>query len=363
MDNKGHMEIMIKIGRAFIAFIAFLFAFSMFNYCFVTERNGEELVTKAVRDNLLAVASVCVFSSVYSVFARYDMLSYDEFTSNRTRKFKLADDALRVVRSFDFIFDCVLLAVMSFLLPMPIAFPIMIVLDFIIRVYARKSWYSGPPVDGSELWAIIRELVLWTLGYCAIAYIGPSYVGIFGIVGMLAVENIYVTLGIIFVPAIIYFLISYAIAFAKRIKFINMLRRTCKNNGYKLSKIKRPYFSILDVTETEDFTVEANGKIYVCKLLSGKRGGIPIIFSDDGTAAYEHGIGLGRAKVVNYYKSFSYELPDKGVKCVIVTHYPRKFFYETQGSTRHLHLGDRFGRYNLLHPDALLRGIESNTII
>lgn len=363
MSNKRYVEIMIKIARSFAAYLAFLFALSMFSYSFIAERNGEELVEKTIRNNIVAVASILIFFSVYFAFAKYDRLSYDEFLQSKGGRFKLADDSANVIRSLSFLFDCALVTVMSFLLPIPAAFPILLVIDFAARLYARRSWYSGQPYENNALFPLLRDLALSTIAYCALAYIGPSYVGVFGAVGYLAVEYIYFTLAIIFVPAIIYFLISYGAAFGKRIGFIRALKRICRNNGYKLSKIKRPYLSILDVTETEDFTVEANGKVYVCKLLSGKRRSVPMIFSDDGTASYEFGLGFGKAKIVNYYKSFSYELPDIGVKCVIVTHHPRKFFYETHGSTRPLYLGDRFGHYNLLHPDAFLRGVESNTII
>ena len=363
MRNKSLTEIMIRIARCVAAYIVFMLALSLFDYCFITERNGEELITKAIKSNVINVAAALIFSTVYLTFARYDSLAYDEFTSNRGKKFKLFDDAVRVGGTFDFLLDCIFLVVSSFLLPSPAMFPLLIALDFTVRMLARKEWYGGKPYERSAVLPLIRDLVLWTLAFAFIAYISPSYVGIFGIVGWLALEHVYVTLAVIFVPAIIYFLVSYTVAFLKRISFIKALKRTCKTNGYKLSKIKRPYFSILDVTDNEDFTVEANGRTYVCKLLSGKRRSIPMIFSDDGTAAYEHGLGFGKAKVVNYYKSFSYELPNNGIKCVIVTHHPRKFFTETQGSTRQLHLGDRFGGYNLLHPDAFLRSVENNTLI
>lgn len=363
MRNKSPTEIMIRIARCVAAYIVFILALSLFDYCFITERNGEELVTKTIRSNIINVACALIFSTVYLTFARYDSLAYDEFSSNRGKKFKLFDDAARVGCTFDFLFDCIFLVVFSFLLPSPAMFPLLIALDFAVRMLARKGWYGGKPYERSALLPLIRDLILWTIAFAFVAYIGPSYVGIFGIIGWLALEHVYVTLAVIFIPAIIYFIVSYAIAFSKRIGFIKALKRACKTNGYKLSPIRRPYLSILDIAEGENFTVEANGKTYVCKLVSGKRRSIPIIFSDDGTAAYEHGLGFGKAKVVNYYKSFGYELPDNGIKCVIVTHHPRKFFTETQGSTRPLHLGDRFGGYNLLHPDAFLRGIETNTLI
>ena len=363
MKQKGYTEIYIKLVRGFAAYITFIFALSMFGYSFVTERNGEELVSKAIKDGVTAVAALLIFASVYSTFAKYDRLTYDEFAANRSGRFRLAHDGLKVLRSFDFIFDCILLTVMSFLLPVPVMFPIQIALDLMVRILARKSWYGGRPYENSAILPLLRDLVIWIIGYCFIAYLGPSYVGIFGIVGWIAIEHIYVTLAVIFVPAVIYFLVSYGIAFSLRISFIKTLKRTCKTNGYKLSKIKRPYLSILDVTEIEDFTVEANGKTYVCKLLSGKRRGIPMIFSDDGTASYEHGLGFGKTKIVNYYKSFRYELPDIGIKCVIVTHHPSKFFLERGGSTRRMYLGDRFEGYNLLHPDTFLRGLENNTLI
>lgn len=363
MKLEGYTKIFNKLVRGILAFLVFIFALFMFGYSFVTERNGEEIIAKAIRDNIIAVASLLIFSSIYSAFAKYDGIAYDEFLKIKDKKFKLAEDALAVVRSLEFIVDCVILTVMSFLLPIPAAFPVLIVLDFIVRMIARKGWYSGAPYEKSATLPLLRDLAIWIIGYCFLAYIGPSYVGVFGVVGWLAVEHVYFTLAVIFVPAVIYFVISYGVAFSKRAKFIKQLRHICKVNGYKLSKINRPYFSIINITDTEDFSVEANGRTYVCKLLSGKRRAIPMIFSDDGTASYEHGLGFGKAKLVNYYKYFRYELPCSGIKCVIITHHPRKLFREVKGSTRPLHLGDNFEGYNILHPDAFLRGVENNTLI
>lgn len=148
----------------------------------------------------------------------------------------------------------------------------------------------------------------------------------------------------------------------KRIKFIKNLKKSCSDNNYSLSKIKRPYLSLVKNCDGANFTVEAHGKKYACRLLSGKGKGVCMILFADGEMLYKYSVKIRGMEVYTNYKQFTYGYESEYKKCVVITSLPIKVMHGEKDKISNLFTGDIIGDYYYFEPQAFINSLERDCI-
>ncbi|MBQ7171110.1 MAG: hypothetical protein IJR89_02410 [Clostridia bacterium] len=151
-------------------------------------------------------------------------------------------------------------------------------------------------------------------------------------------------------------------ALSKRRGALRRLRESCRENGFSLSPIRRPYRSLFRLRAEEDFTVTARGVRYSCKLIPAVRRGLPLQLSGDGIARYIHNIRIRGVTLFSWSTThrFGYETEDK--KILIVNPVPAKLLGFFEGKPFPLDNGDRVGDYLVYTPGSFLHMLELDCV-
>lgn len=119
------------------------------------------------------------------------------------------------------------------------------------------------------------------------------------------------------IAAVIIF-IKYFRTLHRRIEFISRFRKMCKAENIGLSKIKRPVLSVIFENRGANFSVKACGKEFECKLISGAKKNVPIIFREDGVFYRIHTIRFFDFPVFKYRTKHSYSFESDKNKIIVV---------------------------------------------
>ena len=197
--------------------------------------------------------------------------------------------------------------------------------------------------------------VMYTVGF----YIAMTYVPGLSVYAFLFKELFW---GFLSVIGII-FLFLNAMRIQKRKKFISNLKRISAQSGYTLSKIEKPYVSIFKNTKGASFTVKAHQKTYQCKLISGKRKGVPIIFSNRGFLLFKRIIRMGKTELFSIYSKYDYSFESNTKKCLIITCIPANcYFKDENGRMRKIDTGEKIGEYTVFSASGFLGALERDCL-
>ena len=133
--------------------------------------------------------------------------------------------------------------------------------------------------------------------------------------------------------------------------------------GFELSDIKKPYLSVFKKTAGESFTVTAYGKDYKCKMISGKRKNISIIFSDKDFLLFKRTVHIGKKELFSIYSKQNYAFESDVKKCIIITCIPLHcYFKDSNGYMREIDTGEKIGEYTVFSTHGFLGALERNCI-
>ncbi len=125
-------------------------------------------------------------------------------------------------------------------------------------------------------------------------------------------------------------LIRITKALIKRRKFIDELKRVCKQRRYVLSKIKAPYKSIFKLQEGESFNVRIGDRRFSCKFITCTRKNRPLYIMKNGIAAWLVRIKFISIDLFSYTKSFYFGW-EADCKKVIIINPTAKSLYAPKG--------------------------------
>ncbi len=112
-------------------------------------------------------------------------------------------------------------------------------------------------------------------------------------------------------------------AILARYRFLKDLRDTCKLNGFKLSKIKRPYASLFKFRSDVNFTVEAHGKKYSCGFISCIYRNSSVYFNKNGTYVQKYPVEIRKMfQLFDFQKTHKYGFEADGIKIIIASPAP-----------------------------------------
>ncbi len=376
----------LSLCRAAIKFFCFLGIFTAVNTLFL---RFTEKINAENRSGWTLAIMIFVMVSVSWVFYHFNRRSKKSFVGSCAsfgdpRK---SNTPIRVLRSLDFYSDVMICCLLSLISPFVFSYAdierlffentnwdpsvqkilvglFISLLFFFVQWFTvfdvRKKWLRDKEISSkNEVLIIAAYLIFITVMYAVGFYIAMAYVPGLSVYAFLFKELFW---GILIGVAII-FLVIYYNRIHKRKKFISELKKLSANANYELSEIEKPYLSVFKKTPGASFTVKAHQKTYQCKLISGKRKGVPIIFTDQGFLLYRRIIRIGKSELFSIYSKYDYSFQSNVKKCLIVTCIPAQcYFKDASGHMRKIDTGEKIGEYTVYNPQGFLGALDRDCL-
>ena len=157
------------------------------------------------------------------------------------------------------------------------------------------SW-NKKLISNYSYWRLAAKLflsaVLYALVASIITFLLMVLLSIVGIVGLLAMV-------LVLTPSLLAILLLiiagfYLRAIKARVKFVRNLKKICRDRGYELFDLKRPYRSIFRDNAEYTFGVKTKEKTFYCRLIACINRGNKYTFTDEGK--------LIRMKAIHMFK-------------------------------------------------------------
>ncbi len=376
--------IFLNISRAIIKFLSFFVIFHTVNTLF---KRFTEKYNELNHPGWTLAIMLFVILSVEWVFYHYNNRAKKHFIESYSENPRKKNTPLQALLSLDFGTDTLVCFTLSLISAFifeysdldrlffenanfnPIAkkllLGIMIGLIFFFvhwfTVYdIRKKWKRNKDSSSKyEILIIAAYLcgitVMYTIGF----YLAMSYVP-----GLSAYIFLFKELFwyIIIIITASFLLINFN-RIQKRKNFISKLKKLAAESNYELSHIEKPYLSIFKKMPGISFTITAHQKSYQCKLISGKRKNVPIIFSDQGFLVFRRMIRIGKSELFSIYSKYDYSFESDLKKCLIITCIPANcYFKDSTGHMRKIDTGEKIGEYTVYSSAGFLGGLERDCL-
>ncbi len=162
------------------------------------------------------------------------------------------------------------------------------------------------------------------------------------------------------IVAIIIFLIFFLLfrRFNQRRKYIRKLKKLCKENKFKLSRLRSPYKFMSDTS----FIVTANGKTFECKLIGTRKAKTPIVLDADGSGILIHAFVFAGIRWWHYTEEFNFGFDSKYPKILIINPNAKFVYKNRDGEYGELDNGDMVGDYRVHTSGSFLNGLNRNCL-
>lgn len=156
----------------------------------------------------------------------------------------------------------------------------------------------------------------------------------------------------------------YAGALLRRRTFLRELRDACRECGFELSEIKKPFLSAVRMTDGESFRVSARGRTYVCKLVGVPKKRDPLTVYDDGTCIITHSVRLRGYTFFSTSKSYdiSFDAGEGERKIFIFNPVPALLLARRGGGEAPVDVGDSVGAYKLYSGTPFINALRRDTL-
>jgi hypothetical protein len=340
---------------------------------------------------LSAITILFVMPSVIQSFAMHDTVARDTFVSKSRKKYSFREAILQTVCSAEFICETLLFLFLIAVLPtLPIdlgfsnitkaimyekmispeeekllicavTFPFVIMAEIIVRTWVKRDWFMQYCLAKEKPLGIIKSIFSLCLRLGSIMFIYaigfmmiPLYLGN-APAAFLIIKSI---LPVLIAAVIIVWIFSYISAYNSRKRFIHELKKLCRENDFSLSEIKKPFSFIFACIGGYNFTVEAHGKKYDCKFLSGIHKNAPVMFDLFGAGVWIHYFRIRGKELFKYVHRFEYAFESENHKILIISPTPREMFLGENMHRRRVDTGDSIGEYKLFNENGFLRSLE-----
>ncbi len=164
---------------------------------------------------------------------------------------------------------------------------------------------------------------------------------------------------------LIYLAFKYGRGLRSRRRFMKKLRRICKENKFRLTNVRRIYSSLFFGYEGSNFTVEAEGTAYTCKLLGIPHKKTPIYLDEEGNASYTRKVFFiaERISTLNYFFEADKKLNQESVKIIVAAPDDQRVYAENGAAKRKLELGDKVMDYRLYHASGFANALERRCVL
>lgn len=400
--NKDKLRyITVRALRCFLALALFVTISSLSNFMsyFIAQRTTQEVSEDVIR----------VIHIILSVLAYNSFVSASVITDAAARKLYFDSESTKInfmLKSADCRITLVITAL--FFLIFPNAFAVkslqgwleiprwsaylisavaFFVTLIVIWIKGLHNWKKTEEKirkekrGRNEVTLLIKHIVSAVFAYPMMAYLLPIFFPT-----LATLPKVAFTVGVIILPIVLglvlfFFSFDYVRAFFVRRKFFNKLKKSAAKNGYTVSKISHPYSSIFVDREESNFTVNARGKTYTCKLIAGVHYGFPMYFSEDGkgtiiwhiTLKYRSLRAAPFAKngmiwqslpddLAQIHTDFTYNFDGDGKKVLIISPTPHSIFATGYGQNRPLDVNDSVWGYTIMTGTAFINALERDAV-
>lgn len=151
------------------------------------------------------------------------------------------------------------------------------------------------------------------------------------------------------------------VMFARK-KFLGQLQKSCREMGFEVTKINRPYLSAFRVCRGESFQITTHKKTYSCKLVGAPKRLLPLVIHPSGALHFVHSFSMFKATLYSYttVKDITYD--SEFPKILIVNPIPIKLSCYFQNKIAEIDNGARVGDYKIYTATAFIRAIETDTV-
>lgn len=231
--------------------------------------------------------------------------------------------------------------------------------------WAEIKCSRGGLPEKKSVGRLIWKFAYTSLGFIVAATLLPlTCVIIYATVIILGVFAFAVPMGAL-AALLIFIIFKYWRGIHSRRRFMRKLRRICSENRFRLTNVRRIYSSLFFGYEGSNFTVEADGTAYTCKLVGIPHRKTPIYLDEEGNATYTHKVLF----VVEHISTFSYffeadiKLNQESVKIIVVAPDDQRVYAENGASKRKLELGDKVMDYRVYHASGFANALERRCVL
>lgn len=344
-----------------------------------------------------AILAFFIYQSLVRIFAETDRTTRDIALSYREQVSAYGRSTREILRLIlqckPYCLELILLLLLPVLLPMECGFSLYtapLLAGGYHRFFAKLALLSVllPLMTGcwllghynAFLWwlcekaapdmAFGRALLLKWLGVAliygisgvAFALFVPVFISVFYIGVALGEIRQWLPLLIIAVLILFVWLCGFLRAFRIRRSFLKRLCRLCADMGATLSRIKRPYRSLLHAGTGESFTVTVGEKTYHCKLFCAKNRKNPLYFSETGIVQCLHSFRFRRVEYFRYTTQFDFSFEAPAPKILIVNPVTKELYAGHIDYARLIDTGESVGDYKIYTATGFLGALEREVL-
>lgn len=252
-----------------------------------------------------------------------------------------------------------------------IMLPLLFIITLLSYITAYRKFYRLKKKNDnrSDRAQIIKHLTLTLLVYCGVSMCIPWFLPFVITIWNLAKRYNITLCAVIFALVIIFIIVAYLLicfvrALLKRRVFIKNLVRLCKKDNIELSKIEKPYLSVIFQREGINFSVEKSGRKYDCKFISGVFYNSPIIFSDKGDGVCQHTLRIFKVELLHVRSRIDFAFEGDGEKILIVSPVPSNIYVSNENEKPRLaDTGEVAGDYRIFTGTGFLNSLERDCIV
>jgi len=141
----------------------------------------------------------------------------------------------------------------------------------------------------------------------------------------------------------------------RRRRFLKRLYALCSEKGYAVEGAVRPYRSLFALYDGENLRLNANGRVYSVKFLSGKSRRKPLVLHEDGVCEFLTVVRFARAEVTRLSRAYEFAWESEGYKVLLLDPVPYKVM-NVRGEE--LDNGSVVGEYKIFTGTAFLNALE-----
>ncbi len=207
--------------------------------------------------------------------------------------------------------------------------------------------------------AVFYKLLMYALLPVFGFLLSPFILAFFGPIIAIIAASLPRLFGKVIAAVIIFLIIFISLRRVNlRRKFIKHLKKLCRENKYKLGRIKSPYKFMSEPT----FTVTANGKTFECKLIGARKASIPIVLDDDGSGILIRAFVFAGIRWWHYTEEFNFGFDSKYQKILIINPNAKFVYKNRDGEYGELDNGDTVADYRIHTGQSFLNGLNRDCL-
>ena len=226
-------------------------------------------------------------------------------------------------------------------------------------------------------WRLAERLLFAAVLYFVVASLLTTVLMV--LLSVLGIVRFLVITPSIFAVLLVIVGLFYMRTILARRKLIRKLKAVCKDRGYELFDLKRPYRSIFRDNKKYTFGVNTGKKTYYCRLIACVNRGNKYTFSDDGTLTRVKMIHMPKVvrlssaggyvqmadygtgddlELFGFCSEIDYTFEADGEKILLLNPTPRRVRKLIDKRMSELDNGDKIGEYTVYTGNAFLRLID-----